>query len=87
MTTQANLKSAWKDFIEQQTIKANISPTIANSWRRSWSHVDLKQPLKFAKLSTEHFLATQISNFDFISIARPVMEDAYQCIENSVVSL
>ena len=83
MTTQANLKSAWKDFVEQQTIQANISLTIANSWRRSWSRVDLKQPLKFTKLSTEHFLATQISNFDFISIARPVMEDAYQCVENS----
>jgi len=83
MTSQENLKSTWKAFIEQQTIQTSMSPMLANSWRRSWSRIDLKQPLKFAKLSTEHFLATQISNFDFISIARPVMEDAYQCVENS----
>ena len=87
MSTQENINSAWKGFIEQQTIQADISPMIANSWRRSWSYVDLKQPLKFSRLSTEHFLATQISNFDFISIARPVMEDAYQCIEDSETAI
>jgi transcriptional activator for dhaKLM operon len=83
MTNQTDIKSAWEDFIERQAIQAEMSPIIANSWRRSWSRIDLKQPLKFSRLSAEHFLATQISNFDFISIARPVMEDAYQCIENS----
>ena len=35
------------------------------------------------KLSPEHFLATQISNFDLISVARPIMEDIYQYIENT----
>lgn len=87
MTHQEHLTSAWKIFTEQHSIQAEISPIIANSWRRSWSQIDLNQPLKFSRLSTEHFLATQISNFDFISIARPVMEDAYQCIENSETAI
>jgi transcriptional activator for dhaKLM operon len=83
MAKHTNLKLAWKEFIEKQTIQANVPPLIANSWRRSWSHINLKQPLKLARLSPEHFLATQIANFDLISVARPIMEDAYQCIEDS----
>jgi transcriptional regulator of acetoin/glycerol metabolism len=83
MPNLANLQFAWQEFIEQQTIQANVPPLIANSWRRSWSRINLKQPLKLSRLSPEHFLATQIANFDLISVARPIMEDAYQCIENS----
>jgi transcriptional activator for dhaKLM operon len=83
MVNHTNLRLMWEEFIEHQTIQENVSPIIANSWRRSWAHVDLKQPLKLVKLRSEHFLATQIANFDLISVARPIMEDAYQCIENS----
>jgi len=83
MTNLASLKSAWKEFIEHQTVQPQVGTLIANSWRRSWSHVNLKQPLKLARLSPEHFLATQTANFDLISVARPIMEDAYQCVENS----
>jgi transcriptional activator for dhaKLM operon len=74
---------AWGKFIESQSIRGDISTTIANSWRRSWSRVNISQGLKVPRLSSEHFMATQIASFDLISIAQPIMEDAYQCVEHS----
>ena len=83
MANQTSLKLTWKEFTEHQTIQESIPPLIADSWRRSWTRINLKQPLRLARLSPEHFLSTQIANFDLISVARPIMEDIYQCIESS----
>ncbi|MCX6079989.1 MAG: sigma 54-interacting transcriptional regulator [Chloroflexi bacterium] len=83
MTKKSNLKLAWKEFLEHQIINDTVPAWIANSWQRSRTRINLKQPLKLTRLSPEHFLATQISNFDMISVARPIMEDIYQYIENS----
>lgn len=74
---------AWEEFIANQAIWEDIPIIIANSWRRSWSRVNLTQGLKVLRLSSEHFMATQIANFDLISIAQPIMEDAYQYVEHS----
>jgi transcriptional activator for dhaKLM operon len=81
---QVNSKElAWEQFIETQSIWDDIPTNIANSWRRSWSRINLSQGLKIPRLSPEHFIATQIASFDLISIAKPIMEDAYQCVEHS----
>lgn len=76
-------KAAWKEFIENHVVSENIPKIIANSWMRSWSHINLANKLKVSYLSSEYFLATQIANFDFVSFVRPIMEDAYQYAENS----
>jgi len=78
-----NIEQAWHEFVETQTIMNDVPSTIANSWRRSWSRVNIFQGLKIPHLSPEHFISTQIASFDLISIAHPIMEDAYQCVEQS----
>lgn len=75
--------TAWKNFIENHVISDDVPKVIANSWLRSWSHINLTNKLKVSYLSSEYFLATQIANFDFVSVVRPIMEDAYQYAENS----
>lgn len=87
MVNKSNQKLAWKEFVETQQIPENTSSLIANSWQRSRTRINLKQPLKMNKLSAEHFLATQISSFDLISVARPIMEDIYQFIESTDTAL
>ena len=83
MTQVKNRALAWEKFIKTQTISDDIPAIIANSWRRSWARVNLSQGLNIPRLSPEHFISTQIASFDLISIARPIMEDAYQCVEHS----
>ncbi|HEY3312228.1 MAG TPA: sigma 54-interacting transcriptional regulator [Anaerolineales bacterium] len=78
-----NFESAWQEFIEKQIVHPELMPAIMNSWQRSWLHSNPNQNLKISKLTSELFLATQINSFDFISIARPIMEDAYQSTERS----
>ncbi len=82
-----HVELAWKEFIDGQVIPSALSPIIANSWRRSWGHVNLSQKLCIAQLSSEHLLAAQIASFDFISVVRPIMEDIYQCVERSNTSM
>jgi len=84
MTQIENMALAWKVFTETQSIGDNTVPSIiVNSWRRSWQHISPTQGLKIPHLSSEHFITTQVASFDLISIARPIMEDAYQYIERS----
>lgn len=84
MTQIENNALAWEKFTETQSIGDNTVPAvIVNSWRRSWQRINLAQGLKVPHLSSEHFISAQIASFDLISIARPIMEDAYQYIEHS----
>ncbi|MGA7194403.1 MAG: sigma 54-interacting transcriptional regulator [Anaerolineales bacterium] len=83
MTQVESKEQAWKKFIETQALQADIPSFIANSWQRSWGRVNFPQGLKIPRLNSEHFIAAQIASFDLISIARPIMEDAYQYVEDS----
>ena len=84
MTQTESKILAREEFIETRTVGENAVPAvIADSWRRSWSQINLSQGLKVPHLNSEHFLAAQIANFDLVSIAKPIMEDAYQYIEHS----
>lgn len=78
-----NQELAWERFMESQSILGDIPIVIANSWRRSWPRINLSRGLQIPHLSSDHFISTQIANFDLISIAKPIMEDAYQYVENS----
>jgi len=45
--------------------------------------VNPNNPVEFTRMGKEHLLASQTASFDLIAIARPVMEDIYQCVQNS----
>jgi transcriptional regulator of acetoin/glycerol metabolism len=80
---QAAMKDAWKRFITHQQLEPIVPPLIAASWRRSRGHVNPNNPIEFTHMGKEHLLASQTASFDLIAIARPVMEDVYQCVQNS----
>ena len=44
-------------------------------------------PAGLARLSTKHLLTAQVANFELLSIARPIIEDIYQYIEDSDTAL
>jgi transcriptional activator for dhaKLM operon len=74
---------AWKRFITLQELDAAVPPLIAASWRRSRGHVNPNNTVEFTRMGKEHLLASQTASFDLIAIARPVMEDIFQCVQKS----
>jgi transcriptional regulator of acetoin/glycerol metabolism len=80
---QQSMLQAWQRFTTNQQLDPIVPALIAASWRRSWGHVNPNKPLEFKRMGTEHLLASQTSSFDLMAIARPVMEDIYQCVQNS----
>jgi transcriptional regulator of acetoin/glycerol metabolism len=80
---QVAMKEAWKQFIADQELDPIVPPLIGASWRRSRGHVNPNNPVEFTRMGKEHLLASQTASFDLIAIARPVMEDIYQCVQKS----
>ncbi|KPL83321.1 hypothetical protein SE15_08450 [Thermanaerothrix daxensis] len=64
-------------------VMPQVRPIIAASWRRCWARVDPYTSLKPPRLSDQHLFSMQVNYFELMAIARPVMEDIYQYIENS----
>lgn len=60
-----------------------MPPLIAASWRRCWGRVNPTNRVEFTRMGRDHLLASQTASFDLMAIARPVMEDVYQCVQNS----
>ena len=80
---QEELLSAWKLFTANQVLDPRVPPLIAASWRRCWGRVNPDRPVGFTRMGRDHLLASQTANFDLIAVARPVMEDIYQCVQQS----
>ena len=80
---QRAMKAAWQQFTANQQMDPVVPPLIASSWRRSWGRVNPNNPVAFTRMSSDHLLASQTASFDLMAIARPVMEDIYQCVQNS----
>jgi transcriptional activator for dhaKLM operon len=80
---QQKMLDAWKKFTHNQELDPLVSPLIVASWRRCWGHVNPNKSLEFTRMSADYLLASQTASFDLIAIARPVMEDVYQCIQDS----
>ena len=76
------LRAAWNEFVNNENILPEVSPMVANSWRRCRAHINPTQKLQFNKLNPDHLLAAHVASFDLISIARPIMEDIYQNIDH-----
>ncbi len=74
---------AWQRFTTDQHLDPSVPPLIAASWRRSWGRVNPDKTVEFTHMAGEHLLASQTASFDLMAIARPVMEDVYQCVQKS----
>src|ERR1051325_10721612 len=80
---QRAMREAWKKFTSNQQLDPIVPPLIAASWRRSWGRVNPDKPVEFTRIGKEHLLASQTASVDLLPISRPVMEDIYQCVQNS----
>src|ERR1044071_9969610 len=80
---QRAMKKAWKQFTTDQRLDPVVPPLIAASWQRSWGKVNPNNPVEFTRMGSDYMLASQTASFDLIAIARPVMEDIYQCVQDS----
>jgi len=80
---QHAIREAWKQFTTSQKLDPVVPPLIASSWQRCWGKVNPNNPVEFTRMSPDYMLASQTASFDLIAIARPVMEDVYQCVQNS----
>ncbi len=74
---------AWKLFVETQRLDSGVSPVVAGSWRRCWTRINPYQSANLTHLSSDHLLAAQVNAFEIISLARPIMEDISQAIEQT----
>lgn len=82
-----NIDAAWELFTSSQKIAACVPPVIAASWRRCWGKVNPHHNVGFARMGRSYLLASQTASFDLMAVARPVMEDVFQCIEHSGTAL
>ncbi len=80
---QRAMVEAWQRFTADQHLDPIVPPLIAASWRRSWGRVNPNKAVEFTHMAGEHILASQTASFDLMAIARPVMEDVYQCVQKS----
>jgi len=78
-----DIQSAWELFTSSKKIVPCVPPVIAASWRRCWGKVNPHQNVEFARMGPSYLLSSQTASFDLIAVARPVMEDVYQCVERS----
>ncbi len=80
---QRAMREAWKSFTANQQLDPIVPPLIAASWQRCWGRVNPNNPMEFTHMGPDYMLASQTASFDLMAIARPVMEDVYQCVQNS----
>jgi len=80
---QQAMREAWKRFTTNQQLDPIVPPLIAASWQRSWGRVNPNNAMEFTHMGPDYMLASQTASFDLMAIARPVMEDVYQCVQNS----
>ena len=80
---QLAMREAWKRFTTNQQLDPIVPPLIAASWQRSRGRVNPNNAMEFTRMGSDYMLASQTASFDLMAIARPVIEDVYQCVQNS----
>jgi transcriptional regulator of acetoin/glycerol metabolism len=76
-------EEAWLAFINRREILTTVDARIGASWRRCSAYLIPMDVIKPQKIDANLFTSMQIANFDLISVARPVMEDIYQYLEQT----
>ncbi|MCB9135013.1 MAG: sigma 54-interacting transcriptional regulator [Anaerolineales bacterium] len=75
--------NAWQNFINEHTLSTEIDPVVANSWERCWPRLNPFREITPLRLSDERILSIQKTNVEWLTFARPIMEDIHQYIETS----
>ncbi len=77
------LYASWRHFVEQGLLDSQVDPLIARSWQRCVRKHNPYADGVLPRLSEDALQALRVRQFDLIAIARPFMEDIYQCVEHS----
>jgi transcriptional activator for dhaKLM operon len=77
------LYASWRRFVEQGMLEAQVDPLIAMSWQRCIRKHNPYTAGTLPHISEDTLQALRVRQFDLIAIARPFMEDIYQCVERS----
>jgi len=77
------LYASWRRFVEQGALDAQVDPLIAMSWRRCLRKHNPYTDGVLPRISEDALQTLRVQQFDLIAIARPFMEDIYQCVERS----
>ncbi len=77
------LYASWRHFVEQGVLDPNLDPLVAMSWRRCLRKHNPYTDGALPRISEDALQALRVRQFDLIAIARPFMEDIYQCVERS----
>jgi transcriptional activator for dhaKLM operon len=77
------LYASWRHFVEQGVLDLQVDPLVAMSWRRCLRKHNPHTDGVLPRLSEDALQALRVRQFDLIAIARPFMEDIYQCVERS----
>lgn len=81
------LQNAWHEFVHHNEILPYVNHQVADSWQRCRLRLNPFQTHHLNPLNADNLLATQVASFNLISVARPVMEDIQQYIENSSTAI
>jgi PAS domain S-box-containing protein len=77
------LYASWRHFVEQGLLDPGVDPLVAMSWRRCLRKHNPYTDGALPRISEDALQALRVRQFDLIAIARPFMEDIYQCVEHS----
>src|SRR5512139_1679120 len=77
------LYASWRHLVEQGVLDPHVDPLIAMSWRRCLRKHNPYTDGVLPRLSENALQGLRVRQFDLIAIARPFMEDIYQCVERS----
>jgi transcriptional regulator of acetoin/glycerol metabolism len=77
------LYARWRSFVERGVLDPQVDPLVAMSWRRSLPRHNPSTAGALPRLSDDALQSRRVRQFDLIAIARPFMEDIYQCVEQS----
>jgi transcriptional activator for dhaKLM operon len=77
------LYASWRHCVEQGVLDPQVDPLVAMSWRRCLPRQNPYTAGALPRLSEAALHGLRVRQFDLIAIARPFMEDIYQCVEQS----
>ncbi len=77
------LYTQWRDFVEQNVLAPNVDPLVAMSWRRCITKRNPHTAGDLPRVSDDMLQAMRVKHFDLIAVARPLLEDIYQFVEQS----
>lgn len=83
MIDPAFLNEAWEAFTTREVILPGVNSVVGKSWLRCRPLLNPSQAINLKQLAPNYVHSAFSSGVQLLSIARPIMEDIHQYIENS----